>query len=111
MRTDSRASNPPDPVERHVQRWRSESRSSNRVFKNDEEPSQQDEIVNGTLTALKDDVEQTTEVIRRKQHQMTEMEVTGRVSISPTDEWLSTRLRAVSTEDMNKELGKIKDDQ
>ncbi|CAJ0595292.1 unnamed protein product [Cylicocyclus nassatus] len=119
MRTDSRASNPPDPVERHVQRWRSESRSSNKVFRNDEEPSQQDEIVNGTLTALKDDVEQTTEVIRRKHNQMrmerrqfqTEMEVTGRVSISPTDEWLSTRLRAVSTEDMNKELGKIKDDQ
>ncbi|KAL6733045.1 hypothetical protein Aduo_003733 [Ancylostoma duodenale] len=119
LRTDSRASNAPDPVERHVQRWRSESRSSNKVFRNEEEPSQQDEIVSGTLTALKDDVEQTTEIIRRKQQQMrmerrqfqTEMEVTGRVSISPTDEWLSTRLRTVSTEDMNRELGKIKEDQ
>ncbi|KAK6725677.1 hypothetical protein RB195_004163 [Necator americanus] len=122
LRTDSRTSNisnVPDPVERHVQRWRSESRSSNKVFRNEEEPSQQDEIVSGTLNALKEDVEQTTEIIRRKQHQMhmerrqfqTEMEVTGRVSISPTDEWLSTRLRTISTEDMNRELGKIKDDQ
>ena len=30
----------------------------------------EDEIVNGTLTALKNDVEQTTEIIRRKQEQM-----------------------------------------
>ncbi|VDO22011.1 unnamed protein product, partial [Haemonchus placei] len=116
---DSRASTIPDPVDRHVARWRSESRSSNKVFRNDEEPSQQDEIVSGTLTALKDDVEKTTEVIRRRGQQMrlerrqfqTEMEVTGRVSVSPTDEFLSTRLRAVSTEDMNRELGKIKEDQ
>uniref|UniRef100_A0A183GSL5 LIM zinc-binding domain-containing protein n=1 Tax=Heligmosomoides polygyrus TaxID=6339 RepID=A0A183GSL5_HELPZ len=62
------------------------------------------------LTALKDDVEKTTERIERRQFQ-TEMEVTGRVSVSPTDEWLSTRLRTVSTEDMNRELGKIKEDQ
>ncbi|PIO71882.1 hypothetical protein TELCIR_06204 [Teladorsagia circumcincta] len=118
-RSDSRASTIPDPVDRHVARWRSESRSSNKVFRNEEEPSQQDEIVNGTLTALKDDVEKTTEVIRRRGQQMrmerrqfqTEMEVTGRVSVSPTDEFLSTRLRAVSTEDMNRELGKIKEDQ
>uniref|UniRef100_A0A158PAE4 LIM zinc-binding domain-containing protein n=1 Tax=Angiostrongylus cantonensis TaxID=6313 RepID=A0A158PAE4_ANGCA len=119
IRSDSRASNPPDPVERHVAKWRSESRSSNKVFRNDEEPSQQGEIVSNTLNALKDDVEQTTEVIRKRQQQMrmerrqfqTEMEVTGRVSVSPTDEWLSTRLRTISTEDMSRELGKIKDDQ
>ncbi|XGW21245.1 hypothetical protein V3C99_004306 [Haemonchus contortus] len=118
-RSDSRASTIPDPVDRHVARWRSESRSSNKVFRNDEEASQQDEIVSGTLTALKDDVEKTTEVIRKRGQQMrlerrqfqTEMEVTGRVSVSPTDEFLSTRLRAVSTEDMNRELGKIKEDQ
>ncbi|VDL73227.1 unnamed protein product [Nippostrongylus brasiliensis] len=118
-RSDSRASTIPDPVERHVARWRSESRSSNKVFRNDEEPSQQDEIVNDTLTALKDDVEKTTEVIKMRQQQMrierhqfqTEMEVTGRISVSPTDEWLNTRLRTVSTEDMNRKLGKIKEDQ
>ncbi|KJH44053.1 LIM domain protein [Dictyocaulus viviparus] len=119
VRSESRGSTAPDPVERHVARWRSESRNSNRAFRNDEEPSQQDEIVSGTLSALRNDVEQTTEVIRKRQHQMrierrqfqTEMEVTGRVSISPTDEWLSSRLRTVSTEDMTRELGKIKEDQ
>ncbi|CAI4230179.1 unnamed protein product [Auanema sp. JU1783] len=120
-RSDSRASTIPDPVERHVARWRSESRNSNRdrVFKNDEEPSQQDEIVHDTLSALKQDVEQTTELIRRKQEQMrlerrqfqTEMEVTGRISVEPSDEWLSARLRAVSNEDMQNTLGRIKKDQ
>ncbi|KAJ1358119.1 LIM domain-containing protein unc-95 [Parelaphostrongylus tenuis] len=87
IRSDSRASNAPDPVERHLAKWRSESRNSDKVFKNEEEPSQQDEVVSNTLTALKDDVEQTTEVIKKRQHQMrmerrlfqTEMEVTGRV--------------------------------
>ncbi|CAB3410750.1 unnamed protein product [Caenorhabditis bovis] len=120
-RSDSRASTIPDPVERHVARWRSESRNSNRdkVFRNDEEFSQQDEIVNGTLTALKNDVEQTTEIIRRKQEQMrlerrqfqTEMEVTGRISVDPSDDWLAARLKAVSADDMNNTLHKLKDDQ
>lgn len=85
---ESRLSSIPDPVERQVARWRSESRNSNKdkVFRNDEEFSQrscfrlifmklikcisEDEIVSGTLTALKKDVEQTTELIRRKQEQM-----------------------------------------
>ncbi|KAK6050547.1 LIM domain protein [Cooperia oncophora] len=98
------------PVSTHSYHWRSESRQT-------QEP--QDEIVSGTLTALKDEVDKTTEVIRRKGQQMrmerrqfqTEMEVTGRVSVSPTDEFLSTRLRTISMEDMNRELGKIKEDQ
>ncbi|CAD6184613.1 unnamed protein product [Caenorhabditis auriculariae] len=120
-RSESRTSNMPDPVERHVARWRSESRNSNRdkVFRNDEEFSQQDEIVNGTLSALKDDVEQTTEIIRRKQEQMrierrqfqTEMEVNGRIDIDPADDWLTARLKAVSSDDMNHQLGKLKEDQ
>lgn len=44
VRSDSRASSIPDPVERNVARWRSESRSSNRAFKNDEEPSRRGSI-------------------------------------------------------------------
>ena len=48
--------------------------------------------------------------IERRQFQ-TEMEVTGRMSIVENDDWLATRLKAVSSEDMNRELGKIKDDQ
>ncbi|CAJ0567854.1 unnamed protein product, partial [Mesorhabditis spiculigera] len=76
-------------------------------------------VVNDTLHALVSDVEQTTELIRRKQQQMrserrqfqTEMEVTGRISISPTDDWLNARLKAVSTDDLKRDLNKIKDDQ
>lgn len=37
--------------------------------------------------------------------------MTGRMSIVENDDWLATRLKAVSSEDMNRELGKIKDDQ
>ena len=48
--------------------------------------------------------------IERRQFQ-TEMEVTGRMSIVENDDWLATRLKAVSSDDMNRELGKIKDDQ
>lgn len=48
--------------------------------------------------------------MERKQFQ-TEMEVTGRISIDPNDDWLSARLRAVSTEEMNNTLGKVKKDQ
>ncbi|CAI2292500.1 unnamed protein product [Caenorhabditis sp. 36 PRJEB53466] len=111
----------PDPVERHVARWRSESRNSNKdkVFRNDEEFSQQDEIVTGTIVALKNDVEQTTELIRRKQEQIkmerrqfqTEMEVNGRISVDPADDWLAARLKAVSSDDMNHQLTKLKADQ
>lgn len=39
----------------------------------------------------------------------TEMEVTGRISVEPTDD--SLRLKSVSTDDMQKELSKLKDDQ
>lgn len=80
-------------------------------------------------------MEETTEILRRKNEQwvsaksskafgkkvdlqkierrqfQTEMEVTGRMSIVENDDWLATRLKAVSSEDMNRELGKIKDDQ
>lgn len=37
------------------------------------------------------------------------MEVTGRISVEPTED--ISRLKSVSTEDMNKELSKLKDDQ
>ncbi|CAI5438644.1 unnamed protein product [Caenorhabditis angaria] len=121
QRSESRGSTIPDPVDRHVAKWRSESRNSNRdkVFRNDEEFSQQDEIVNNTLSALKNDVEQTTEIIRRKQEQMrierrqfqTEMEVTGRISVDPADDWLAARLKNVSSDEMKQTLGKLKDDQ
>lgn len=40
------------------------------------------------------------------------MEVNGSISIEPQDDWLSmTRLKSVSTEDMKRELGKVKGDQ
>ncbi|VBB32318.1 unnamed protein product [Acanthocheilonema viteae] len=38
-----------------------------------------------------------------------EMEVSGRISVEPTDDTL--RLKSVSTDDMQKELSKLKDDQ
>lgn len=42
----------------------------------------------------------------------TEMEVTGRISVEPSDyEYRTTHLKSVSTEDMQKELTKLKDDQ
>ena len=46
----------------------------------------------------------------KKQFQ-TEMEVTGRISVDPTDDWLAARLRAVSNDEMNNTLGKVKKDQ
>lgn len=40
------------------------------------------------------------------------MEVNGRISVEPQNDWLTlTRLKSVSTEDMKRELGKVKDDQ
>ena len=39
------------------------------------------------------------------------MEVSGRISVEPQENWLSMRLKSVSTEDLKKELGKVKDDQ
>lgn len=48
--------------------------------------------------------------MERKSFQ-TEMEVTGRISVEPTEDLRSTRLKSVSTEDMQKELSKLKDDQ
>lgn len=48
---DGRLSAIPDPVERHVARWRSESRNSNKdkVFRNDEEFSQRESKLGGPL--------------------------------------------------------------
>ncbi|VDN08361.1 unnamed protein product [Thelazia callipaeda] len=40
-----------------------------------------------------------------------EMEVTGRISVEPTEDLQTTRLKSISTEDMYKELTKVKDDQ
>lgn len=48
--------------------------------------------------------------MERKQFQ-TEMEVNGRISVDPSDDWLSARLRAVSADEMNSNLGKVKKDQ
>uniref|UniRef100_A0AC34Q0M2 Uncharacterized protein n=1 Tax=Panagrolaimus sp. JU765 TaxID=591449 RepID=A0AC34Q0M2_9BILA len=90
---------------------RSESRASR--------GSDHAEIVHSTLNALVNDVNQTTELIRRRQREMeierrtfqTEMEVNGRISVEPSDDWLNIRLKSVSKEDMRNELGKIKDNQ
>lgn len=75
--------------------------------------------VQNTLDTMVDSVNATTELIRRKQNEyvmerksfQTEMEVTGRISVEPTEDLRSTRLKSVSTEDMQKELSKLKDDQ
>lgn len=48
--------------------------------------------------------------MERRQFQ-TEMEVNGRISIDPTDDWLAARLKAVSSDDMNQQLVKLKQDQ
>lgn len=40
-----------------------------------------------------------------------EMEVSGRISVEPQEDWLTLRLKSVSTEDMRKELGKVKEGQ
>uniref|UniRef100_A0A7E4ZSF3 LIM zinc-binding domain-containing protein n=1 Tax=Panagrellus redivivus TaxID=6233 RepID=A0A7E4ZSF3_PANRE len=77
------------------------------------------EVVHTTLNALVDDVNKTTELIRRRQKEMiierrtfqSEMEVNGRISVEPSEDWLNLRLKSVSTDDMKKELGKIKEHQ
>jgi len=92
---------------------RSESRSS-RVSA----PGEHAEVVHSTLHALVDDVNKTTELIRQRREQQlldkktfqTE-EVHGRISVEPQEDWLTLRLKSVSTEDMRKELGKVKEDQ
>lgn len=48
--------------------------------------------------------------MERRQFQ-TEMEVNGRISVDPTDDWLAARLKAVSSDDMNRQLTKLKEDQ
>uniref|UniRef100_A0A1I8ANP0 LIM zinc-binding domain-containing protein n=1 Tax=Steinernema glaseri TaxID=37863 RepID=A0A1I8ANP0_9BILA len=95
--------------------YRSESRTS----KTSEHQSEHANAVNDTLQALEQDVQRTTEILRRKHEQQilerrtftTEMEVNGRISVEPQEDWLSTRIKSISTEDMKKELGKVKDDQ
>ncbi|VDK42954.1 unnamed protein product [Anisakis simplex] len=93
---------------------RSESRSSGRYV-----PLNHAGVVHDTLDTVVDGVNATTELIRRKNNENilerksfhTEMEVTGNISVDQSDEWLSTRLMSISTEDMQKELSKVKDDQ
>uniref|UniRef100_A0A1I7V8L2 LIM zinc-binding domain-containing protein n=5 Tax=Onchocercidae TaxID=6296 RepID=A0A1I7V8L2_LOALO len=91
---------------------RSESRASSRYV-----PLDHSGTIRNTLSTMVDSVNATTELIQRKQNEyvmggksfQTEMEVTGRISVEPTDD--SSRLKSVSTEDMQKELTKLKDDQ
>lgn len=40
-----------------------------------------------------------------------EMEVNGRVSVEPQEDWLTLRLKSISTEDIKQELTKVKTDQ
>ena len=71
------------------------------------------------MDALVTDVNKTTELIRRHQEQQmldkrtfqSEMEVSGRIEVEPQESWLSLRLKSVSTEDLKKELGRVKEDQ
>lgn len=77
------------------------------------------EVAHATLDALVTDVNKTTEVIRRHQEQQmmdkrtfqSEMEVSGRIEVEPQESWLNLRLKSVSTEDLKKELGRVKEDQ
>jgi hypothetical protein len=77
------------------------------------------DVVHSTLDALVTDVNKTTEIIRRKREEQllekrtfqSEMEVNGRISIDPSDDWLNIRLKSVSTDDLKNELGKLKSDQ
>uniref|UniRef100_A0A915M6T6 LIM zinc-binding domain-containing protein n=2 Tax=Meloidogyne javanica TaxID=6303 RepID=A0A915M6T6_MELJA len=39
------------------------------------------------------------------------MEVSGRIEVEPQESWLNLRLKSVSTEDLKKELGRVKEDQ
>ena len=82
-------------------------------------PGEHAEVVHGTLDALVADVNKTTEVIRRHQEQQqmdkrifqSEMEVSGRIEVEPQESWLNLRLKSVSTEDLKKELGRVKEEQ
>lgn len=49
--------------------------------------------------------------IIEKRALQTEMHVTGQIFTDTTENWLRTRLKSVSTEDMQKELTKVRDDQ
>lgn len=77
------------------------------------------EVAHATLDALVTDVNKTTEVIRRHHEQQmmdkrtfqSEMEVSGRIEVEPQESWLNLRLKSVSTEDLKKELGRVKEDQ
>jgi hypothetical protein len=77
------------------------------------------DAVHNTLHALVEDVNKTTEIIRRRREQellekrtfQSEMEVNGRISIEPSEDWLNLRLKSVSTDDLKKELGRVKGDQ
>ncbi|KAF7637917.1 hypothetical protein Mgra_00002620 [Meloidogyne graminicola] len=76
-------------------------------------------IIHGTLDALVTDVNKTTEIIRKHHEQQMldkktfqgEMEVSGRIEVEPQESWLNLRLKSVSTEDLKKELGRVKEDQ
>ncbi|VDN58075.1 unnamed protein product [Dracunculus medinensis] len=50
-------------------------------------------------------------MIIEKRALQTEMHVTGQIFTDTTENWLRTRLKSVSTEDMQKELTKVRDDQ
>lgn len=77
------------------------------------------EVVHSTLNALVEDVNKTTELIRRRREEQllekktfqSEMLVNGRISVDPSDDWLNLRLKSVSTDDLKNELGRLKGDQ
>ncbi|KAM3722338.1 LIM domain-containing protein [Dirofilaria immitis] len=91
---------------------RSESRASSRYV-----PLNHAGTIQNTLTTMVDSVNATTELMQQKQNEFNmgkkvfqaEMEVTGRISTEPTDDRFHRK--SVSTEDMQKELSKLKDDQ
>uniref|UniRef100_A0A0K0EY74 LIM zinc-binding domain-containing protein n=1 Tax=Strongyloides venezuelensis TaxID=75913 RepID=A0A0K0EY74_STRVS len=94
-------------------------RSMSRASNISDIPSQHVDAIHSTLAVLKEDVEKTTELIRRKQQEQlneqkmfnANMEVNGRISMIADDDWLSTRLKSISRDDMRKELDKIKSNQ
>uniref|UniRef100_A0A0N5AP97 LIM zinc-binding domain-containing protein n=1 Tax=Syphacia muris TaxID=451379 RepID=A0A0N5AP97_9BILA len=98
----------------HTEEQRSDSRASSRYV-----PLNHAGVVTDTLDTVVDGVNATTELIRRKYNEnlnerrafQTEMEINGRISVQPNDADRLTRLQAVSTEDIQKELNKIKDHQ
>uniref|UniRef100_A0A914C1M0 LIM zinc-binding domain-containing protein n=1 Tax=Acrobeloides nanus TaxID=290746 RepID=A0A914C1M0_9BILA len=93
---------------------RSESRTSQRS-----NPQDLHDQAHSTIATIENGVNKTTEVIRRYHREQqierrtfqTEMTVNGRISVEPADDWLNLRMKSISTEDMKKELGKVKDDQ